>query len=110
MPPPMGSTPPPVVATFPGMNSAPTKTASNAPGSSLNLGLKAIQPISPHFQLSNVASKGQSQFAKGNDALLNVIGKLSPIKTENGQIDMSAGITGGTFGNLPGTPKVQHMG
>lgn len=109
VPPPMGSQPPSVVATYPGMNSTP-KIASNIAGSSLGSSLKAIQPISGHFQLSNLVSKGQSQFAKGNDGLLNTIGKLSPFKTENGKTDITAGLSGGAYGNLPNTPKTNHLG
>ncbi len=110
IPPPMGSTPPPVVATYPGMNSAPTKSASNVTGSSLHTGIKPLAPVDPHFQASNIVAKGQSQFAKGNDALLNTIGKLSPFKTEGGKVDITAGMSGGAYGNLPNTPKTQALG
>lgn len=87
------------------MNSAP-KTASVMPANAL----KPIQPINSHFQASNIVAKNQSQFAKGNDGLLNTIGKLSPFKTIQGKIDGTAGIAGGAYGNLPNTPKDIHKG
>jgi hypothetical protein len=110
VPPPMGSQPPSVVATYPGMNSAPQKVASNTPGASLNLGIKPLTPVQGHFQASNIVGKNQSQFAKGNDGLINTIGKLSPFKTENGKVDITAGIGGGAYGNLPNTPKSDQLG
>jgi len=114
VPPPMGSQAQPqapaVVAAYPGMNSAPAKTASNLAGSSLGPALKAIQPVSGQFQASNIANKGKNMFSTGNDALLNTIGKLSPFKTKDGKTDITAGISGGAYGNLPNTPKTNQLG
>lgn len=114
IPPPIGSqgspAPPAVVASFPGMNSAPTKTASNIAGSSLGKALHGIQPLSPDFQASNLANKHKNKFSSGNDALLNTIGKLSPFKTEQGKVDLTAGLSGGAYGNLPNTPKTTQLG
>ncbi len=114
VPPPIGSQvqpqAPAVVASFPGMNSAPVKQANNTPGSSLGTALKSIQPISGQFQASNLANKGKNMFSTGNDALLNTIGKLSPFKTENGKTDITAGMSGGAYGNLPNTPKTNQLG
>lgn len=92
------------------MNSVPQKVASNIAGSSLGKALHGIQPVSPHFQASNLANKHKNKFSSGNDALLNTIGKLSPFKTKDGKVDVTAGLTGGAYGNLPNTPKTNQLG
>jgi len=99
-----------VVASFPGMNSGHAKIASNVPGSSLGKALHGIQPLAPDFQASNLANKDKNKFSSGNDALLNTIGKLSPFKTKDGKTDLTAGLTGGAYGNLPNTPKTNQLG
>lgn len=106
IPPPMGSQAPAVVASYPGMNSAPQKTANMASTPAL----KPLQPISAQFQASNLANKNKNMFSTGNAGIFTTIGRNSPFKTEDGKVDVTAGVGAGAYGNLPNTPKAQSLG
>lgn len=90
IPPPIGSQTPPQnqpTATYPGMNSAPPAPAPQKPPAGSNA--------------------SHSPFSLGNDGVLNTIGKLSPFKVEQGQIQ--AGM-GNSYGNMPNTPTQKGVG